>query len=325
MPFVTYPLWLWKVGGAIPPFSSISMWDLRTFAIVGISPHSAPEILCWSPPAMGLSWTRGSHFKYLLDPTCNRKSMMINRIFRSSTRFSDFSPKLFEQSPWIFGRQVPMFFADITRTPWDTAGHPALALPCNTSVAVLKFRIRAMPTWAMHFAVDFFTCLTYRWNGSIHISLDAYYLYLYLSYMSTYIYIYISCICVLSLCVCAEWKGWTLTRCLSVSQLFEAFLNNDVLFGKIPRGPILDSICNHLPYPSIHPSIHPSMYLYMCISVYNLWIHILIYIYTSPYCFWWRLISEYPSCFIDQCWGSCNAVYHWASMSFWVVPRELSS
>jgi hypothetical protein len=79
---------------------------------------------------------------------------------------------------------------------------------------------------------------------------------------------------VLSLCVCAEWKGWTLTRCLSVSQLFEAFLNNDVLFGKIPRGPILDSICNHLPYPSIHPSI----YLYMCISVYNLWIYIYIHL-----------------------------------------------
>ena len=267
MPFVTYPLWLWKVGGAIPPFSSISMWDLRTFAIVGISPHSAPEILCWSPPAMGLSWTRGSHFKYLLDPTCNRKSMMINRIFRSSTRFSDFSPKLFEQSPWIFGRQVPMFFADITRTPWDTAGHPALALPCNTSVAVLKFRIRAMPTWAMHFAVDFFTCLTYRWNGSIHISLDAYYLYLYLSYMSTYIYIYIYIyhvsVCYLCVCVLSEkaerWPG--VSVCLS---FLKPSLTMMSCLEKYPGGQfwIAYAIIYHI-HPSIHPSIYVSIYVYI--------------------------------------------------------------
>jgi hypothetical protein len=90
---------------------------------------------------------------------------MINRIFRCSTRISDFSPKLFEQSPWIFGRQVPMFFArDITRTPWDTMGHrwtsrPGLALQHFCGSTEVQDPSDADLSDA---DLSIFSCLTYR-------------------------------------------------------------------------------------------------------------------------------------------------------------------
>ena len=174
---------------------------------------------------------------------------------------------------------------------------------------------------------DAFRC---RFFHMSHVSMKWIYSYIFrcilsisISKLHVYIYIYIYHVSVCYLCVCVlsekaeRWPG--VSVCLS---FLKPSLTMMSCLEKYPGGQfwIAYAIIYH-----IHPSIHPSMYLYMCISVYNLWIHILIYIYTSPYCFWWRLISEYPSCFIDQCWGSCNAVYHWASMSFWVVPRELSS